>query len=284
MAKQTINLGAAPNDGTGDSLRSGGDKINDNFDELYLDNVVHINSADDFPAAVGGVRELVPSSGANITYLIAAKNIDVGSDRFTVTDGDVVIRGTHRTASQITTTNTGVMFTSVDSNFFVEYVGFTCTDATWLDWSNPGANIVSVANQNAIIYDCETVAIIEDAFTTSLRTFTVIQSSVEGILWEGANSQINISQMLAYDWGGTLLDLGTATFDIVNIATGSRFISPIGSTIMSGLTANGNMSVGGRGIVEGNLFNGVGTAINGIDTQDLQWNLRQTLILYAMLL
>jgi len=27
MAKQTINLGAAPNDGTGDSLRSGGDKM-----------------------------------------------------------------------------------------------------------------------------------------------------------------------------------------------------------------------------------------------------------------
>jgi hypothetical protein len=35
MAKQTVNLGATPNDGTGDTLRVGGDKINDNFDELY---------------------------------------------------------------------------------------------------------------------------------------------------------------------------------------------------------------------------------------------------------
>lgn len=35
MAQQTINLGAAPNDDTGDSLRDGGDKINDNFTELY---------------------------------------------------------------------------------------------------------------------------------------------------------------------------------------------------------------------------------------------------------
>lgn len=35
MAQQTINLGAAPDDGTGDTLRVGGDKINDNFTELY---------------------------------------------------------------------------------------------------------------------------------------------------------------------------------------------------------------------------------------------------------
>lgn len=35
MARQTINIGAAPNDGTGDSIRDGGDKINDNFIEVY---------------------------------------------------------------------------------------------------------------------------------------------------------------------------------------------------------------------------------------------------------
>lgn len=35
MAQQTIGIGAAPNDDTGDTLRVGGDKINDNFTELY---------------------------------------------------------------------------------------------------------------------------------------------------------------------------------------------------------------------------------------------------------
>jgi hypothetical protein len=35
MAKQTIGLGTEANDGTGDTLRVAGDKINDNFDELY---------------------------------------------------------------------------------------------------------------------------------------------------------------------------------------------------------------------------------------------------------
>lgn len=35
MSKQTIGLGTIANDGTGDSLRVAGDKINDNFNELY---------------------------------------------------------------------------------------------------------------------------------------------------------------------------------------------------------------------------------------------------------
>ena len=35
MAKQTINIGSTANDGTGSSLRAGGDLINDNFNEIY---------------------------------------------------------------------------------------------------------------------------------------------------------------------------------------------------------------------------------------------------------
>ena len=35
MAKQTIGLGSTANDNTGDTLRAGGDKVNDNFSEIY---------------------------------------------------------------------------------------------------------------------------------------------------------------------------------------------------------------------------------------------------------
>lgn len=35
MAKQTIGRGSAPNDGTGDDLRTAYGKCNDNFDEIY---------------------------------------------------------------------------------------------------------------------------------------------------------------------------------------------------------------------------------------------------------
>jgi|TARA_B100000902_G_C27300365_1_gene912413 hypothetical protein len=35
MAKQTISIGSAPNDGQGSTIRAGGDLINDNFNEIY---------------------------------------------------------------------------------------------------------------------------------------------------------------------------------------------------------------------------------------------------------
>ena len=40
MAKQTVGLGTTANDGTGDPLRTAFDKINDNFDELYLNSTI----------------------------------------------------------------------------------------------------------------------------------------------------------------------------------------------------------------------------------------------------
>jgi len=53
MAQQLIGIGAAPNDGTGDDLRAAGDKINDNFTELYGDRAQAMTAmealaADDF--------------------------------------------------------------------------------------------------------------------------------------------------------------------------------------------------------------------------------------------
>lgn len=35
MTRQHINIGTTANDGTGDPLRTAGDKINDNFIEIY---------------------------------------------------------------------------------------------------------------------------------------------------------------------------------------------------------------------------------------------------------
>ena len=37
MAQQSINIGSAANDGTGDPLRTAFDKINDNFSEIYTE-------------------------------------------------------------------------------------------------------------------------------------------------------------------------------------------------------------------------------------------------------
>ena len=51
MAQQIINIGGAPNDGNGDTIRDGGDKVNDNFTELYeksIDSVIVVKTSSDF--------------------------------------------------------------------------------------------------------------------------------------------------------------------------------------------------------------------------------------------
>lgn len=243
-----------------------------------LENVIIVNSAADFPTAVAGVVELTTSPGIKLTYLLGAVEIDMGSDRFTITGGQIVIRGIHQSATTIKSTTSGNLFTMEDAFVFFEFFVVDCANAKVIEYTNPGAVLISLIITNFVINTCDSIFDIEDAFITSLRTVTLVSATTAGILWTGTNgSQINISNFNGLSWTGTLLDLGTATFDIIEMTEGNRFISPSGTTILSGASSNGNLNSGGRGIVDANLFNGIGTAISGIDTQDTQWNFSENI-------
>lgn len=43
MAKQTINIGTNPNDGTGTPIRTAFNMINDNFTELYNQDTISVS-------------------------------------------------------------------------------------------------------------------------------------------------------------------------------------------------------------------------------------------------
>ena len=69
MAKQTVNIGSAANDGTGDPLRTAFDKLNDNFDEVYADDfVVAARIADDSITEVHLDVTNSPVDGYVLTY------------------------------------------------------------------------------------------------------------------------------------------------------------------------------------------------------------------------
>lgn len=84
MAKQTINIGSAANDGTGDSLRDAGGKINDNFTELYdaianfveLQGDIDCSANPNYPAAEKG--DLYYASVAGKIGGASGKSVDVG--------------------------------------------------------------------------------------------------------------------------------------------------------------------------------------------------------------
>ena len=82
MAQQNINIGTSANKGDGDPLRTAFDKINDNFDELYL-KVVNLETggvtvtkgdiqgsvfADDSTVLVDGVNGTINASALSGTF------------------------------------------------------------------------------------------------------------------------------------------------------------------------------------------------------------------------
>ena len=75
MAKQTVNIGSAANDGTGDQLRNAFDKLNQNNDEIYGDNFVtedmlndNIVGADELKVTGNGSAGQILTSNADGTF------------------------------------------------------------------------------------------------------------------------------------------------------------------------------------------------------------------------
>jgi hypothetical protein len=89
MAKQTVGVGSTANDGTGDSLRAGFVKVNDNFTELYGPIVTT-------PVPVGLVfSENFEGSSYDtdvIRQFFATVTHDTGNDRLTLTGTNPAIR------------------------------------------------------------------------------------------------------------------------------------------------------------------------------------------------
>lgn len=75
MPRQDIYIGSAPNDGTGDDLRTGGDKINDNFIELFGENgQVHM-----IPVLAGGMIARTSNGAQSVVYESASNKVMVQS-------------------------------------------------------------------------------------------------------------------------------------------------------------------------------------------------------------
>lgn len=93
MAKQFVNIGTFTNDGTGDSLRAGGDKINDNFTELYgsigngTDLIVNASGAAQGQVLRWNGSNFVPQDYSSLTSSLNVNNFSIISSN----NGDVQV-------------------------------------------------------------------------------------------------------------------------------------------------------------------------------------------------
>lgn len=248
-------------------------------DQRELNDVIIINSIDDFPNDPDGSGFIeIGGVGTIMNYRFHAGDVDISPFKLKQTGGFVVLQGSNRFTSTLTSDTTSPLITVIDGFYADELMNFDNPNGPIYDYDASGVAQSAFVSVNAVIRDCTTIGTIDDANTISLRTMTIVNTSTGGLTVSGTNQlQFNISNMLGFAWTGTLLDLGTSTWSIINFGSNSRWISPSGTTILSGLSGNGNLTASGRGLVDGNLFNGLGTALSGIDTNDIQWSFKDNI-------
>ena len=93
MAKQTIQIGSAPNDGTGSTIRAGGDIINDNFNEIYTafgdGNTLVSGLITGKSGGTNFTNSLIVGHGITGTLNAAQNNVAVGKGSIeSITEGD----------------------------------------------------------------------------------------------------------------------------------------------------------------------------------------------------
>ena len=87
MAKQTINVGSTADDGTGSTIRAGGQIVNDNFSELYntfssdgsnlSSTVLTIVDESSTESTISYGERLAITGGANLTSTVSGDSINV---------------------------------------------------------------------------------------------------------------------------------------------------------------------------------------------------------------
>ena len=89
MAKLTVNRGTNANDGTGDNLRAGANKINLNFDEIYtaigngtnIDGTIKIADDSSTVATISANGETLKILGGNaITSVLSGNTLTIAAD------------------------------------------------------------------------------------------------------------------------------------------------------------------------------------------------------------
>lgn len=113
MSKQVINVGAAANDGTGDTLRVSQQKANANFTELYdamLPYKTYVAIVSQTGTSAPTVNTLLYNNlGDTVTYTysgVGEYNIKIGSHLFTTDKTVLMVSAGRRQTSNVTLATT----------------------------------------------------------------------------------------------------------------------------------------------------------------------------------
>ena len=179
MAYQSIGLGTTAGDGTGDTLRIGGDKVNDNFVEIYT--LLGTGSA--LTSGISATASVVTLAGPTITGVASFADGSVSAPSITNT-GD---------------TNTGIYFGAADT------VNVTTGGTKRVDIDSSGLDVTGNVTATGTVEPAGDTAAGDNA--------AIGYTSAEGLILTGQGSTSDIT--LKNDADATVFTVPTGTDDIL---------------------------------------------------------------------
>jgi len=173
MAFQSIEIGTAANDGTGDTLRAGGDKINDNFSEIYT----LLGTGTALTSGISATASVVSLSGPTMTGVVSFADGTAGAPSITNT-GDANTGIFFSAADQVAISTGGTARVTVSSTAVTSAVNVAIPDAGTIGGATV-ADAITIASTGIVTFKDD--ILIKDAGTIgNATTAAAIQIEADG--------------------------------------------------------------------------------------------------------
>jgi hypothetical protein len=198
MAYQSIGIGSSAGDGTGDTLRNGGDKVNDNFVEIYT--LLGTGSA--LSSGISATASVVTLAGPSITGVASFADGSVSAPAITNT-GD---------------TNTGIYFGAADT------VNVTTGGTKRIDIDSSGLDVTGNVTATGTVEPAGDTAAGDNA--------AIGYTSAEGLILTGQGSTNDVT--IKNDADADVIEIPTGTTNVAiagTLGTGGLITSGSGIVI-----------------------------------------------------
>lgn len=180
MVKQVINVGTSVNDGMGDTLRIGAQKINENFNELYN------SAAYTLPAASTSIRGGVIVDGVTLAMQNGVLSVNSDNIYSLPTASTVILGGVRVDGTTVTVGENGVISASSSTFTGGTIIGITnISNTTQSTSALTGA--LTVAGGVGISKNINLNGSLNFSTDSRLYTSGTIQTSLEGLFIVGGN-------------------------------------------------------------------------------------------------
>ena len=225
---------------------------------------VVVSALSDLPDPDGGAITLADDAD----YLFVQ---DISTPNRFIVGANTVVRAASSQIILLTYTGVDAMFTGIDPNFKVMGITVDCPNGSLLDMTSPGnTGVLQIIECN--VQSCNTGGTVSDMFITRFDAVGWEDIKTKGVTYSGVHQNLIYNTGAVFLLGGDFIDLGTATFNNIQISNNSVEVSAAATVFIKGAADSANVRTGGLATAVNNRLSGLIAGLSGITSNDARWD------------